>query len=555
MNEKNTKKNLTMSAISMLLCVVMLVGLTFAWFTDSVTNKGNRIQAGNLKIDLLMDKDGTGSGKYVSIADGMGDIFSEGGNGSNWEPGKTEIVYLAVQNKGNLAFNYNILLNVTDGNPGLAGSLEYAVLDGKTPTDLAGTNSWTDLKAMAGGQTGDVAAGEVTAAPNGTLDEIIKGSKNETQYFALAVHMKESAGNEYAKGSITIDVNVVAKQAMAENDSFGNTYDESAVWPIVKVNSTQELSEALTAGGTVVLTQDITIASDEMDSLVIDKDTTIRLDNHKLDVTGVGTAKKEKILVNNGATLTIDGKETGGVTYAAADTAPRLFSVEKGSKLVINGGDFVITKTNTPKDGQGIYLDEGCTFEMNGGSITADNGTALNIAGKNCNVVINDGTLFSRNGNSAVNVSAGSTLQMNGGEVIVQNDSDKFSAAFSGSRNAGEIVINDGRVAGPVAFNMAQNQKVTVNGGTIESARLNYGSKLDTLLTINNGAIIGTGTDDEGSPAVVLDKGNVELRGGVYSPNYLYARNGANVKIFAAVYNGSNPPVYGTDENSTIIFG
>ena len=61
MNEKNTKKNLTMSAISMLLCVVMLVGLTFAWFTDSVTNKGNRIQAGNLKIDLLMDKDGTGS--------------------------------------------------------------------------------------------------------------------------------------------------------------------------------------------------------------------------------------------------------------------------------------------------------------------------------------------------------------------------------------------------------------------------------------------------------------------------------------------------------------
>ena len=173
MNEKNTKKNLTMSAISMLLCVVMLVGLTFAWFTDSVTNKGNRIQAGNLKIDLLMDKDGTGSGKYVSIADGKGDIFSANGNGIKWEPGKTEIVYLAVQNKGNLALNYNILLNVTDGNPGLAGSLEYAVLDGKTPTDLAGTNSWTDLKAMAGGQTGDVAAGEVTAAPNGTLDEII----------------------------------------------------------------------------------------------------------------------------------------------------------------------------------------------------------------------------------------------------------------------------------------------------------------------------------------------------------------------------------------------
>lgn len=232
MTGKDTKKRLALSAVSMLLCVVMLAGLTFAWFTDSVTNKGNRIQAGNLKIDLLMDKDAAGAGEYASIADGTGDIFSKSGNGANWEPGKTEIVYLAVQNKGNLALNYNILLNVTDGNPGLTGALEYAVIDGKKPADLAGITSWTDLKAMAGVQTGDVAAGEVTAAPNGTLDEIINGTEDETQYFALAVHMKESAGNEYAGGSITIDVNVIAKQAMAENDSFDNTYDESATFPV-----------------------------------------------------------------------------------------------------------------------------------------------------------------------------------------------------------------------------------------------------------------------------------------------------------------------------------
>ncbi len=72
MTGKDTKKSLAMSAISMLVCVVMLAGLTFAWFTDSVTNKGNRIQAGNLKIDLLMDKDGAGGGGYVSIASGNG---------------------------------------------------------------------------------------------------------------------------------------------------------------------------------------------------------------------------------------------------------------------------------------------------------------------------------------------------------------------------------------------------------------------------------------------------------------------------------------------------
>ena len=57
MKNNNTKKNLTMSAISMLLCVVMLVGLTFAWFTDSVTNGKNKIQAGNLDVELEYSTD------------------------------------------------------------------------------------------------------------------------------------------------------------------------------------------------------------------------------------------------------------------------------------------------------------------------------------------------------------------------------------------------------------------------------------------------------------------------------------------------------------------
>lgn len=47
---KATKKSLWLSAVSMMLCVVMLLGTTFAWFTDSVTNTGNVIQAGNLDV-------------------------------------------------------------------------------------------------------------------------------------------------------------------------------------------------------------------------------------------------------------------------------------------------------------------------------------------------------------------------------------------------------------------------------------------------------------------------------------------------------------------------
>ena len=229
-SSKNTKRALLASVLSVVLCCAMLIGSTFAWFTDSVTNTGNRIQAGNLEIDLLMDKEGTGN--YTSIAGGKGDIFGEAGMAQNsnetlWEPGKTQIVYLGVQNRGNLALKYNILLDVTDN--GLAGALEYAVLDGAKAEDLAGVKDWETLKAMEGAQTGDIAAGRTTAAPNGCLDEIVNGTKDETDYFALAVHMKKDAGNEYQGKDITIDVTVVATQATAEEDGFGNDqYDANA---------------------------------------------------------------------------------------------------------------------------------------------------------------------------------------------------------------------------------------------------------------------------------------------------------------------------------------
>ena len=122
-----TKKALISSIIALILCFTMLMGATFAWFTDTVSSTGNRILAGNLEIDLVMYKEA--EGKYVSIAGGTGDIFSEAaGNGVRWEPGKTEIVYLGVRNTGNLALGYSLLLNTKD--EGLVGSLEYAIISG-----------------------------------------------------------------------------------------------------------------------------------------------------------------------------------------------------------------------------------------------------------------------------------------------------------------------------------------------------------------------------------------------------------------------------------------
>ena len=227
---KSTKKSFWMSVLALILCFTMLIGTTWAWFTDSVTSGKNRIVAGNLDVDLVMDKEENGT--YVSIANEEGVIFGVGSIAQNnsantlWEPGKTQIVYLGVKNAGTLALKYNMLIDVKD--EGLIGALEYAFIDGAKAADLSAANKWTDIKSAPGVVVADVVAGRTTAAQNGVLDEIAKGIADETDYFALAVHMKEDAGNEYKNKGISIDVVVNAAQVTAEEDSFDDQYDKDA---------------------------------------------------------------------------------------------------------------------------------------------------------------------------------------------------------------------------------------------------------------------------------------------------------------------------------------
>ena len=56
-NTKTTKRALLASVMAMLLCITMLIGTTFAWFTDSTSTAVNKIQAGTLEVQLL-DEDG-----------------------------------------------------------------------------------------------------------------------------------------------------------------------------------------------------------------------------------------------------------------------------------------------------------------------------------------------------------------------------------------------------------------------------------------------------------------------------------------------------------------
>ena len=78
--QKSTKRALLLSALSLLMCVSMLIGSTFAWFTDSVTSGINKIVAGNLDVELYhSDK--------AATDEQVGDTTKLFDDVTLWEPG------------------------------------------------------------------------------------------------------------------------------------------------------------------------------------------------------------------------------------------------------------------------------------------------------------------------------------------------------------------------------------------------------------------------------------------------------------------------------------
>ncbi len=215
---KGTKRALLSSVLALVMCLSMLVGSTFAWFTDSVVSEGNKIQAGTLDIDLLMWTSATDS---TEITDAKEPLFGTAGLAQNssstlWEPGKTQVVYLSLQNNGSLDLKYKVDINVKnpDGGKNLYKVMEYAII----PDAKFGTvTSWAN-------------GIDVVLGANATTANNVKMAAGDEHFFALAVHMDEDANNDYQGGSVEFDIKVEASQVASESDSFGVDYDKLATY-------------------------------------------------------------------------------------------------------------------------------------------------------------------------------------------------------------------------------------------------------------------------------------------------------------------------------------
>ena len=194
-SSKSTKRALLTSALAIVMCVAMLIGTTFAWFTDTASTAVNKIQSGKLGVALEMSTDGAN----WESAEGKTLTFKTQDNRAAdkilWEPGCTyELPKLRVVNNGNLALKYKIQITGIQGDAKLNKVIDWTINDNAI--------NLTEEHLLAG-QTGDP--------------------------FTIKGHMQKTAGNDYQKLSIDgIGITVYATQYNHENDSYGPDYDQYA---------------------------------------------------------------------------------------------------------------------------------------------------------------------------------------------------------------------------------------------------------------------------------------------------------------------------------------
>ena len=212
--KKATKRALLTSVMALVMCVVMLVGTTFAWFTDTASTGVNKIQAGNLDIELEMQVTENGETKWVKAEGETLQFKKAAGHESEevlWEPGcRYELPALRIVNKGNLALKYKITVNGVTGDAKLLEAIDF--------TAKMGADDGIALDNLKGAI---LPSGAATASAG----EVV----GETAPITIKGVMKTTAGNEYQGLSIDgIGITVVATQYTYEKDSIDDQYDANA---------------------------------------------------------------------------------------------------------------------------------------------------------------------------------------------------------------------------------------------------------------------------------------------------------------------------------------
>ena len=414
-SSKSTKRALVSGALSLLMCVAMLIGTTFAWFTDSASTAVNKIQAGTLDVDIV-DKNG-------DSLDGKSLSFKDVNNNTDilWEPGATfNLDSFKIVNKGNLAFKYKVIISGVNGNAKLLEAIDFFVKIGD-----AGKVALADWDGIL------LPDGE--AATN-TMDA------GTTSAITISGTMKKEAGNEYQSLSIDgIGITVLATQYTYENDSFGSTYDEDATYgtgaTIIGLKGTYD---SLTAAAKAwreskgVVTSGSTFGMNTLGTV----------DSITWVVSGeVATGDGEGVIGNNGAGQSILG---GGYFTPSVTVNNIIIKGVNDAKIAKTGDSYLVSAAGKNVVYENITFVDTVRIDSNPANLTFKNckfeagfrmphsATNGNVTIENCTFTGNESTgyaifaqgnmaSFKINGNTVSNCQRGINVQAGNNAVVTIN--------------------------------------------------------------------------------------------------------------------------------------
>ena len=383
-NKRATKRALLTSVMALAMCVVMLVGTTFAWFTDTASTGVNKIQAGNLDITVeyakeKMNADGTLAGELTDWKpiDNATEVFDPN---ALWEPGRTEYVVFRITNNGNLALKYKLSLETLAQKSGtnkagkqfyladyLCASAKVDVGPGEIGSGVSTLGAFmTKLNDLGVAGVQNVLDPEYHPLTDATVNGTLLPGK--TNCVPMAIWMPTSVGNEAnaidSENAATIDfgITVVATQDTVENDSFNNKYDEDATYPAANAD---ELKSALAAGGIVNVATDLPTNNieDSADArMVIKAPTTLNLDKKIISPDNMGNNNTNFCALIVDADTTINAGESGGIDTGT--NGGYGINVRNGATLTINGGSYY-------GGGTAVQVQEG-TLIINGGTFACE---------------------------------------------------------------------------------------------------------------------------------------------------------------------------------------
>ena len=322
--KKATKRALLTSILAICLCLVMLIGSTFAWFTDTASTGVNQIKSGNLKVDII----GATSEDHLNALNFTKAAGAEAGEELLWEPGCRYLTEgFRIANKGNLALKWKVEVNkgttdANDANADLLNVIDFYLVTG------TGENQKE--------QSLDVFTGNL--AKDATSDV----------YYIKGV-MQTTAGNDYQ--GLTLDgitITVYATQLDYEYDSIDNKYDENAGYPGYPVDSLDTIKKAIESGYShISIVGDINVdAEDNTDSsgwtaMYFSKNKYENMaDKIVLDGDGKLTTNKMAVWAQSGVEVVINGG-----TYDNTENntdGVQLIYANNDSKITINGGTFIM---------------------------------------------------------------------------------------------------------------------------------------------------------------------------------------------------------------------